>query len=200
MTKVYTVDVETSGLDPYPHDVVFQVAISEIDVNRVTVTPIYNEILGYDTKSDFWKDKWNEAYIFGISDLSLEDIEIAYKECNFPQKIGKEVFDILKEQKIAIYNVGFDYANYLRYDPFNITRKHAYVLRCLMLAATDPCGIELEWDNYQNKWPKLHESVDILLDDHIQKKLGNNFHDASFDAQASGYILLELIKNYNYKV
>lgn len=199
MTKVYTVDVETSGLDPFPWDVVFQVAISEVDINKTTVTPIYNEVIGYDIKGEIWKDKWNDAYIFGVSNLSREDIVNAYLRGNYPEKIGKEVYDILKGKKIGIYNVGFDYSNYLRYEPFYISRKVATILPCLMLAATDPCGIEMNW-GHEFKWPKLHESVDILLDDSIQKSLGNNYHDAQFDTQAGGFVMLELIKNYNYKI
>ena len=198
MTKIYITDIESSGLKSYPRDIALQIGISEVDTEAKTVIPIFDKVLGYNI--DEWKQFWKEAWIFENSSLIIEDITFAYEKGDTAEKVGKEVYDILVDQKTAIYNVAFDYSNYLRRPPFNITRKNTTILPCLMVFCTDICKIPLDW-NAGYKWPRLEESFGMLVKNSIKKKLykSANFHNASFDTQATGYLLLELIENHGYK-
>lgn len=199
MTKIYCVDVETSGLRS--RDVVFSIGISKVDIDKKTVKPVYDRVLGYDTSE--WNHDKKNAWIFENSDLKLTDIKKSYIKGDHSEKIGQEVYDLLKNQSITMYNIGFDYP-FLKRKPFNISRKTSKILQCLMLACTPICKLpfEVSWSNYSSghKWPTLTESYEMLVNKKIQKSLNINWHSAISDTVASGYLLLELIENHNYKV
>ena len=195
MTKIFCVDVETSGLRS--RDIIFQIGISEIDIEKKTVKPIFDKILGYDTTN--WKQDWKDAWIFQNSSLKLTDIKKAYIKGDHSEKIGKEVNDLLNNQAIGIYNVGFDYP-FLKRKPFNVSRKTSKILPCLMIYCTNICRIPMDWGNHSWKWPTLTEAYEMLVNKRIQKSLNINWHDAINDTIASGWLLLELIENHNYKV
>lgn len=198
MTKIYVVDIESSGLKSYPRDIALQIGITEVDTEEKTVVPIFDKVLGYDTSN--WKQSWKEAWIFQNSNLKLKDIDTAYAIGDYAEKIGKEAHDILVGKKIIIYNVAFDYSNYLRKSPFGITRKNTTILPCLMVFSTNICKIPLDW-NSGYKWPKLEESIDIILNKEIKKKLSDvQYHLAIDDTIVTGHLLLELIKSHGYKV
>lgn len=194
MTKIFCVDVETSGLRS--RDIVFQIGISEVDIKKKTVKPVYDRVIGYDTLD--WSYDWKNAWIFNNSNLKLTDVEKAYAKGDHSKKIGKEVHDILLNQKIGIYNISFDYS-FLRRKPFNISRKTSTVLECLMLFSTPICRIPKGW-GHGHKWPTLTESYEMLVNKKIQKNLNISWHNASADTIATGYLLLELIKNHGYTV
>lgn len=199
MTKIKIVDIESSGLKSYPRDIALQIGITEIDTEEKTVVPIFDKVLGYNIAD--WKQDWKKAWIFDNSDLRLVDIKKAFVKGDTAEKVGTDAHNILVGQKVAIYNVAFDYSNYLRKPPFNITRKNTTILPCLMVFCTDICRIPLDW-GHGYKWPRLEESFGMLVRNSIKKKLykSTNFHNASYDTEVAGWLLLELIKKYNYKV
>lgn len=195
--KILVADVESTGLDSFPTDLVLSIGIAEVDVINHTVDPLFNKILGYDTTQ--WDLRKKQAWIFSNSPLELEQVQHAYDKGQTADIVAKEFNELVNKRHIAFYNKSFDYGNYLSHSPFVIDPM--YLLPCLMLASTEPAAIPNRW-HPGYKWPTLSESFEIFLDKELKKDLlaKESFHDALYDSVISGWIMLFLIDDGHYNL
>ncbi len=197
MPKILVCDVESTGLvGTNKGDLIVSIGISEVDLINHTVTPYFDEIIGYDTNK--WPQMKTDSWIFENSPLGVPDVLEAYDRGATLENIATKFNNAIENRWIAFYNREFDYNKFLKYSPFNIDKKR--VLPCLMLCATDPCAIPGYYGVY--KWPRLEEAASILLEKDIKDELAKKaeFHTASYDTQVSGFIMLKMIEDGYYNI
>lgn len=100
--EIIMIDTETTGLFGYPDDVVVEIALSRVDLDKGTVKPAYTSIVGHEV--DDWSQSMKHAWIFENTDLTLRDVR------NAPpiEKVVGIVREIVSGQMVTSYNVAFD--------------------------------------------------------------------------------------------
>lgn len=188
---VYVLDTETTGLDGSPDDFVVEIAICKVNLNTLKVEHLYSSVLGYNVEE--WEHWQRNAWIFSNSDITLEQIKNAKPH----KQVIKEVQQILKSKIVTSYNVEFDFYKFLSRDPWNIQDYVKKIANCLMIAATNPCGIPF-YDYYGQiksfKWPSLNEAYSILVEGDPALINGVQSHRARDDTLMASYVLIELYK------
>lgn len=66
--EIIMIDTETTGLFGYPDDVVVEIALSRVDLDKGTVKPAYTSIVGHDT--DDWPQPMKHAWIDKVEVVS----------------------------------------------------------------------------------------------------------------------------------
>lgn len=182
---VYSVDLETSGLRGYPNDLVYEIGISELNLEKQTVTPVYQAIFNY-SGQQLTKAQEN-AWIFQNSSLSLNDVLTSPKHFTI---ILRELYGILKGKPITAYNLEFE-LSFLTHPPFNLHNwKGISFLPCIMKSATNYCQL---YQNGRLKYPRLDEAVEIIVPSEQKRSLPNVKHRALPDSIVEGVLLLNMV-------
>lgn len=186
--KILVIDMETTGLDGYPQDLVLEISICSVNTDFKEVTVLYDSILGYNTKD--WNYVLKDSWIFSNSTLTLEMIDKAKDH----KIIISEVQNIVRDQLVTSFNTDYDFGKFLRLSPWYLRKYYKKLMPCIMLSSTNICGIEGYYGEY--KWPSLIEAYEILKIKKIMDKLHLNisFHRSLGDTIISSYILLKLIE------
>lgn len=202
---IYVLDIETTGLDGLPKDLVVEIAIMRANVLKQKITQVYHSIIHYDTST--WDDNLRNSWIFRKGVLSVDKIQNAEKDLT---TVIKEVRQILAGKFIAAYNNAFDFDKFLQHEPWNINEESSKTKTapCIMLTASEylrPTGRK-----YKNRIYKLEHSRKNLLRDNaesimtnrkLEEKVGEfEEHRANYDAFYTACILLELYKRKQYRV
>ena len=189
MMEIYVIDTETTGLDGYPDDYIVELAICKVDTEKKTVEKIFESIVGHDV--DSWEHWQRNAWIFGNSDLKLEDVN------NGPlqEDIVKKVRKILKNKYVTSFNTGYDFTKFLCYDPWNLDEVVRDICNCIMMEATPVCAIEGYYDDY--KWPRLEEAYSMLCNGN-PAKIEDQSHRAIDDTLMASHVLLSLLDSKSY--
>lgn len=202
---IYVLDIETTGLDGSPKDLVVEISIMRANVLKQKIIQVYNSVIHYDTNK--WDDNLRNSWIFRKGVLTVEEIQNAEKD--LPTAI-EEVKKILSGKFIAAYNNAFDFDKFLNQEPWNINLESTKTKTapCIMITSSEylrPSG-----KKYRNRIYKLAYSRNKLLDANtesiiINKELEEEIseleeHRASYDAFYTACILLELYKRKQYRI
>jgi DNA polymerase-3 subunit epsilon len=189
--KIYVVDTETTGLDGYPDDVIIEIAICKVDIEKKNVKNVYSSLVGHDVHS--WAHWQKNAWIFGNSNLSLSMIASAKAEA----RIAKEVRVILKDKYVTSFNLGYDFAQFLFFPPWLLDEVIKETCNCIMIAATPVCGIDGYYGEY--KWPRLDEAYSMLCNGN-PANIDDQTHRALDDTLMASHVLLSLIESNAYSL
>jgi DNA polymerase III epsilon subunit-like protein len=200
---VYVVDIETTGLEGSPKDLVVEIAIMRTNVEKQRINQVYHSLIHYDTNS--WDDELRESWIFAKKILSIDQIQNAEKDLS---TVIKEVRQILSGKFVAAYNNAFDFDKFLKKSPWEINKENTKtkVAPCIMLTASEylrPFG-------RRRRIYKLVYTIKKLLDENTESintnkellaKIDNfSAHRANYDAFYSACVLLELYKRKSYRI
>ena len=200
---VYVVDLETTGLIGSPKDLVVEIAIMRVNVEKQKINQVYHSLIHYDTNS--WEDELLESWIFRENILSIEQIQEAEKD--LPTVI-KEVRQILSGKFVAAYNNAFDFDKFLKQNPWNIDKENTKTrfAPCIMLAASEylrPFGRRKRIYNLQYSMKNLlnEDTESIMKSKELLTEIRNfSAHRANYDAFYAACILLELYKRKHYRI
>ena len=131
---IYVLDIETTGLDGSPKDLVVEISIMRANVLKQKVIQVYNSVIHYDTSK--WDDNLRNSWIFRKGVLTVEEIQNAEKD--LPTAI-EEVKKILSGKFIAAYNNAFDFDKFLNQEPWNINLESTKTKTapCIMITSTE---------------------------------------------------------------
>ena len=185
MNSIYVIDIETTGLQGYPKDLVIEIAICEVNLIQKKVSTRFNSLVGHDTTQ--WDSLKKNAWIFDNSDITLELVQ----EAKSQQKVALEVQKILSGKIVTSYSTNFDFAGFLFYPPWSLESVVQEVFDCIMLSSANYCKIESEFGNY--KFLTLAEAYNIICEGK-STLIKVQTHRALDDALMASYILLELVR------
>ncbi len=202
---IYVLDIETTGLDGFPKDLIVEISIMRANVLKQKISQVYHSLIHYET--DTWDDNLHNSWIFRKGVLSVEDIQNAEKDL---PTVVEEVRQILSGKYIAAYNNAFDFDKFLNHDPWNINKKSSKTKTapCIMLVASDylrPSGRKYKKRIYSLAYSRknlLSENTEsIITNKELEEKIGEfEEHRASYDAFYTACILLELYKRKQYRI
>lgn len=189
--SIYVLDTETTGLEGAPKDVVVDIGICRVSLEKGTVEDVYSSVLGYETAE--WDDYLKNAWIFQNTDMTLEMVEEA------PRAIGviEDVRRLLRRQPVTSYNTRYDFGKFLYEDPWNM---RGWFVECsdIMKAATDVCKIPSEYYGRQYKYPKLDAAYAKIVDGDPAGIHGKQDHRALSDARMASHLMIALSRMGKY--
>lgn len=170
--QIYVLDTETTGLGgALEGDVIVEIGISRVDLDREKVYPEYGKIIRQELTPAQQK-----SWVFENTDLTPEDV------ANSPWLATDIRADLYSYAAgvFTAYNVDFDFGKYLRYPPWSFEPR---IAPCIMCECADRYN--------EGRWFRAQEAYDLLCPDHptgyrVEK------HRAIHDAIYEGYILLAL--------
>lgn len=189
---IYVLDTETTGLLGAPDDVVVDIGICAVDLEKGTVDDVYSTVIGHDTGT--WNDYRRNAWIFQNTDMTLEMVESGRPF----EKVLQEVRSILCDKNVTSYNTGYDFNKFLFKTPWDM-RGRFNQCQDIMLAATYVCKLRSMnyFDDY--RWPKLEIAYKMILKDEDPACInGKQDHRALSDARMASYVMIEMHNNGNY--
>ncbi|MHA2032541.1 MAG: 3'-5' exonuclease [Candidatus Kariarchaeaceae archaeon] len=192
--EIYVIDTETSGIEGFPHDLVYEIGICCLQIESGDIEPVYNQILGYD-ENELTKDQ-KKAWIFQNSTLMLDDVLNARKA----EIIALEIRELLHKKYIAFFNCDFDYEKFLQHAPFSLKDgENCYLLPCIMKELTPICKLTNPYYGGY-KWPKLVEALEVLFTDEELQDFNQTLdrHRALSDAYESAKCLYKLVVEYDF--
>ena len=129
--EIYVLDTETTGLFGAPKDVVVDVGICKVSLEKGTVEDVYSSVLGYDT--DEWDDYLKNAWIFENTDMTLDMVEEAPPALN----VIADVRRLLRKKPVTSYNTEYDFGKFLYEEPWSM---RGWFVECcdIMKAAPSP--------------------------------------------------------------
>ena len=190
--EIYVVDTETTGLDGGPKDLVVDIGICSVDLEKGTVKEIYSSVVGYDVTD--WEEHRSNAWIFSNSDLSLDDVAAARPFF----RIKEDVMRLLRGKVATAYNVPFDMDKFLFREPWQL-RGVFSVCTDIMKAATDVCKLPSELYGVRYKFPKLDHAYAAIVKDDPAGIKGKQDHRALSDAKMASYVMIEMYRSGNYR-
>lgn len=188
---ILVLDTETTGLEGAPKDVVVDVGICRVDLQRGTVEDVYSSVLGYDTSE--WDDYLKNAWIFENTDMSLEMVESAPPALS----VIADVRRILRRQPVTSYNTGYDFGKFLYEEPWSM---RGWFIECydIMKAATDVCKITSEYYSGY-KYPKLDHAYSKIVEGDPAGIHGTQDHRALSDARMASHLMIALNRIGKYR-
>lgn len=181
----YVIDTETTGLDGcMAGDMVLDVGIVAVDTVMKTLSPVYSEVIGYDIGT--WNDRQRNAWIFGHSDLTLEDVSNGKPL----DEAAEEVRRILAGNIATSYNVPFDFGKFLLRRPWEV---RCQIAPDIMTSAHRLVDGDLEFDDGSTSWPRLEKSYGELCPGDPARLNGCQDHRALSDAMVASYVMLRLV-------
>lgn len=191
MNPLYIVDTETTGLDGYPQDLVVEIGIVRVNLEKGTVRNVMDTVVGYDTGS--WPACMCSSWIFSNSTLTTEEVDRAPRM--------KTVVDLvrgtLSGKHVTSYNRSFDFGRFLNEPPWNL-RECTVREPCVMLAADAVAEIPRSGSYYDRPaWPRLENAYAYLCPDNPEG-IGDQDHRALSDARMAGWVAIELYRRGLY--
>ncbi|KUE73019.1 hypothetical protein AUQ37_03930 [Candidatus Methanomethylophilus sp. 1R26] len=190
MTRIFVVDTETTGLDGVPAgDLVLDIGIVRVDTVTGEVLPAYSKIVGYNV--DDWDYAKRNAWIFGHSDLTLDDVRDGVPvSC-----VSEDVRTLLAGNIATAYNVPFDFGKFLRYRPWAVS---CHLAPDIMIAAHNLVDGEYEFEDGSTSWPRLEKAYSQLCPTDPAGLNGVQKHRALSDAMAAAHVMLRLVNDGIY--
>ena len=178
MRDLYVLDIETTGLGgALMGDVVVEIGIARVDIDRKKVFPEYGKIIHQELTEDQKK-----SWVFMNTDLDPEDVKRS------PWSTDDIILDLClyREGVFTSYNRVFDFDSFLNHPPFRFHPRMA------------PCIKEKVTERYSEsgRWFKAQEAYDLLCPDnpaHVPE--GREQHRALSDAVLEGFILLRYLED-----
>jgi len=200
---IYVLDIETTGLEGSPKDLVVEIAIMRANVVKQKITQVYHSIIHYDTST--WNDNLLNSWIFRKGVLSVDEIQNAEKEL---PTVVEEVRQILSGKFVTAYNNAFDFDKFLKQDPWNISKESTKtkIAPCIMLAASEylrPFGRKKKiYKMVHSKKELLNENTQCIITNKELVAQISEFkvHRANYDAFYEACILLELYRRKQYRI
>ncbi|MCG3258226.1 MAG: hypothetical protein H7644_00615 [Candidatus Heimdallarchaeota archaeon] len=200
---IYVLDIETTGLEGLPEDLVVEIAIMRANVIKQKITQVYHSLIHYDTST--WDNNLRNSWIFSKKFLSLEEIQNAEKDL---ATVVEEVQQILFGKFVTAYNNAFDFDKFLKKDPWNISKESTKtkIAPCIMLSASEylrPFGRKKKrYKMAHSKKELLNANTECII---INKELVEQIsefkaHRANYDAFYEACILLELYRRKQYRI
>ncbi|MDR1955175.1 MAG: 3'-5' exonuclease [Candidatus Methanoplasma sp.] len=190
--EVYVIDTETTGLDGGPRDLVVDIGICSVDLDKGVVKSVYGSVVGYDVTE--WGDQRTKAWIFENSDLTLDKVAAAPPLF----KVKEEVTGLLRGKTATSYNVPFDMDKFLFREPWRL-RGTFNVCTDIMKAAMEVCKLPSELYGVSYRFPKLDHAYKTILDSDPAGIGDGQDHRALSDARMASYVMLEMYRNGNYR-
>lgn len=172
--NIYVLDTETTGLEGYlGGDVVVEIGIARVDLDRMKVYPELGRIVRQDLTP-----KQKESWVFQNTDLTPEEVESS------PWTVNKVRADLeaYSTKVFTAYNRVFDFDSFLYYTPWYFHPEEA------------PCIKEECADRYNDgRWFTAQAAYNLLCPDNPMKvPEGRERHRALSDAVFEGHILTRL--------
>ncbi|AIZ56557.1 bifunctional ATP-dependent DNA helicase/DNA polymerase III subunit epsilon [Candidatus Methanoplasma termitum] len=190
--EIYVIDTETTGLGGGPRDLVVDIGICSVDLEKGLVKDVYSSVVGYDITD--WGDHRTKAWIFENTDLTLDAVAAARPFSN----VKKDVIDLLRGKTVTSYNVPFDMDSFLFREPWCL-RGIFNVCTDIMKAATDVCKLPSEFYGVSYRFPKLDYAYRTIASGDPAGVGDKQCHRAMSDAKMASYIMIEMYKSGNYR-
>jgi DNA polymerase III epsilon subunit-like protein len=174
-SKMYIVDIETTGITGIPRDLILEIVIFELDKNTFRYINVYETVIKYPI-TEMIKESW----IVKNGYISLQEISQG-KELDI---VVKEVQKILLEKEWTCFNVSFDYERFLKQEPYYLDPPQY----CLMEKMTPIVREYAPWLK-GHKYPKLQEAYKYLYNKDVDET-----HRAKEDTYLSTKITIKLLK------
>lgn len=191
-TEVYVLDTETTGLKGAPVDLVVDVGITKVDLEKGTVEYVYDSVLGYDV--DEWDDYLRHAWIFEHTDMTLEMVSEAPPAI----KVIEDVRRIVKGKNLTTFNMRYDLDKFLYLEPWCL-RGTFNECRDIMLAAKDVCKLPGNFYGADYRYPKLDYAYETIVEGDPAGIAGNQDHRAYSDAVVASYVMIQMYRDGTYK-
>jgi len=190
--EICVVDTETTGLDGGPKDLVVDIGICSVDLNKGDVRELYSSVVGYDVTE--WEEHRTKAWIFENTDLALDDVAAARPFF----KVKEDIIRHLRGKIVTSYNTSFDMDRFLFREPWHL--KGVFSLCTdIMLAATNVCKVPSEYYGVSYKYPKLDHAYKTIVKGDPAGICGKQDHRALSDAKMASYVMIEMYRTGNYR-
>ncbi len=189
--EIYILDIETTGLEGAPKDLVVDVGICRVSLRRGSVEDVYSSVLGYDV--DSWNDYYKEAWIFQNTDLTLKMVA----EAPPAREVIKDVRRILRNRKVTAYNISYDMDKFLFQEPWDMKGEFT-LCNDIMLAATPVCKVPNEYYGRKYRYPKLDVAYSKIVEGDPANIHGVQSHRALSDARMASYVMVQMFRNGDY--
>lgn len=189
--EVIMIDTETTGLFGYPDDVVVEIALSRVDLDKGTVKPAYTSIVGHDTND--WPQSMKHAWIFENTELTVKDV----RNGTPIDKVVDVVREFVSGQMVTSYNVAFDFDKFLNRRPWRLN-EFCTIVTDPMLVAKDIMKIESTMHS-DYRFPRLQTVYDRLCPDDPAEIHGKQDHRALSDTMVAGHVMLQMYKGGFYR-
>lgn len=181
MSMIYVIDTETSTTrwdDGIPDGHIVEIGVARVDLDELTVVPMWNTIVKDENASD-------RAWIFRNSSLTKAEV--------LDGNNRRAVEDVLARKlmgcEVTSFNIGFDRMMIERDMPR--INENVHWGQDIMVQAAQVEDIPRTHAG-EDKYPKAETSYNILCPDDPCRLKGHELHRAIADAEMEGYILLEL--------
>lgn len=174
-------------------DLVLDIGICEVSLEKGTVTDVYSSIVGYDTS--VWNESMEHSWIFENSDLKLSDISKGKPL----SKVITEVRNILKDRWVTSYNVQYDLDKFLYKFPWCLKGSFREV-RDPMFSATEICRLPSPLFEVKSfRYPKLDYAYKTILKGEDPAGIeGVQDHRALSDARMASHVMVRMYREGRY--
>ena len=191
-SEIYVLDTETTGLKGAPVDLVVDVGITKVDLEKGTVEHVYDSVLGYDV--DEWDDYLVHAWIFENTDMTLDMVS----EAPPALKVIDDVRHILRGKNVTTYNMRYDLDKFLYQEPWCM-RGTFNECRDIMLAAKDVCKLPGAYYGSDYRYPKLDYAYETIVEGDPAGIAGCQDHRAYSDAVVASHVMIQMYRDGTYK-
>lgn len=189
--EIYVLDTETTGLKGAPDDVVVDIGITKVDLNKGTVEEVFSSVLGYDV--DEWDDYLKNAWIFENTDMTLEMV----RDAPHAMYVIDKVRGLLRGKLVTSYNVAYDMDKFLYKEPWNM--KGLFMeARDIMLEASKVCNLPNFYGFDEPRYPKLDYAYAHIVKGDPAGINGKQDHRALSDAVMASYLMIQLYNDGHY--
>jgi len=189
--EIYVLDTDTTGLKGHPQDVIVDIAVCRVDLDKGTVDPVYSSVVGYDTSE--WNEYRRNAWIFENTDMTLDMVDAAPPV----QEVVADIRKLLRGKKVTSYNTEYDMGKFLYHEPWKM--KDLFI-ECtdIMKAATPICKVPSQYYGRQYQYPKLDLAYEKIVEGDPAGIKGVQEHRAMSDAKVASHILVQLFRDRAY--
>jgi len=199
--KIYLIDFETTGLQPYPFDLPLEIALYSLDLHTNFIKRELDEIILW-KESDYQdedeltvQEKIDNCWWSQKTNVKYADMQ----NSSTIDQIWKLLKTILKNQYLTSWNVVFDIHNYI----WELENDQSLGLGDIGFRTWD-CPLDISTliqkiprANNTYKWPSLRETLRYYgITPEVLSEI--NTHRAGFDAKMATIVLREMIMKGDY--
>ena len=183
MSKIYSIDIETTGLDGIEHgDEVLEIAVVEyeFETNRMSVImnmPVYADLSG---REDVW--------VLEHSTLQASDVALGVS----PEAAGAILRSFLCGKYYTSYNTAFDFGKFLDHEPYNVKSCGGYML-------DDPMEVAAKFLGAGQRIKLMSAYARLWPEDPMEME-GQQKHRALDDAKMACLVMIALCREGVYHV
>lgn len=113
---MYVIEVNADGDKGYPDNIIVEVGICRVDLDRMDFDSIYNDIILLDPLN------MGKTSLDWLTDTAGIDVRELY--LGSPQEeVVSKVKEILKGNEVACFDVGETFGRFLLFEPWDLTKK-----------------------------------------------------------------------------